>query len=119
MHHKYYVPPDRTDYQQAQVDMIDEVLKWAEMPHNPAVAPKIDVDVGCGIRGLSRHIAQKYPGCRVEVITLNPYQADRGGALASEGGISDSCNFRVANALDMPFDGSSFEFVWSQAGGGG
>ncbi|GMH70879.1 hypothetical protein TrRE_jg12498, partial [Triparma retinervis] len=28
LHHGYYVPPDRTDHRQAQVDMIDELLKW-------------------------------------------------------------------------------------------
>ena len=32
MHHGYYIPADRTDHVQAQVDLIDEVLKWAGVP---------------------------------------------------------------------------------------
>ena len=53
----------------------------------------------------------------MEGITLIPYQTDRGNALASEWGIYDSCNFRVDDAIDMPYDGSGFDLVWSQAGG--
>ena len=52
-HHGYYVSPDLTDHQQAQVEMIDEVLKWTEMPDDPALSPKTAVDVGYGIGGLS------------------------------------------------------------------
>ena len=119
MHHEYYVPPDQTDHQQAQVDIIDEVLKWSEMPDNPTLAPKTTINVGCEIKGLSRHISRKYPGCRVEGITLSPYQADMGKSVASWVVISVSCNFRVADALKMPFDGLSFDLVWIQPGGGG
>ena len=43
MHHGYYVPENRTDHVQAQVDLIDEVLKWAGVE-----SPKSVVDVGCG-----------------------------------------------------------------------
>lgn len=51
MHHGYYVPANRTDHQQAQVDLIDEVLKWSQVvPGNVKSA----VDVGCGIGGSSR-----------------------------------------------------------------
>ena len=90
MHHKYYVPPDCTNHQQAQVDMINEVLKWADMSDDPALAPKISVDVRCRIGGSYRHIYRKYPGCRVEGTTLSPYQANRGKKLASKWGISNS-----------------------------
>ena len=51
----YYVPEDRTDHVQAQIDLIDEVLKWAGV--DDASPPKSVVDVGCGIGGSSRHIA--------------------------------------------------------------
>lgn len=113
MHHGYYVPETRTDHKQAQIDMIDEVLKWAEVD-----STKVNrmVDVGCGIGGSSRHIARKY-GCKTEGLTLSPYQANRGIELAKEQGLQDSCNFQVADALDMPFENGSFDLVWSLESG--
>jgi len=139
MHHGYYVPPNRTDHQQAQIDLIDEVLKWsygedddgsngedgndsnsaaANHPTTPP-PPKRVVDVGCGIGGSSRHIARKYgPGCTTtQGLTLSPYQAGRATELAQEQGLGDKCNFQVADALDMPFDDDEFDLVWSLESG--
>ena len=118
MHHGYYVPEDRTDHQQAEVDLIDEVLRWAEVPEGGegVAVPARAVDVGCGIGGSSRHIARKY-GCRTEGITLSPYQAQRGNELAREQGLEGTCNFRVADALDMPFEAGSFDLIWSLESG--
>lgn len=89
MHHGYYIPEDRTDHTQAQVDLIDEVLKWGDVK-----SPKNVVDVGCGIGGSSRHIARKYD-CKAQGITLSPYQANRGNELAKEQGLSDQTSFQV------------------------
>ena len=90
MHHGYYVPANRTDHIQAQIDLIDEVLKWA----NVTDAKKV-VDVGCGIGGSSRHIARKFEECKAEGITLSPYQAGRGNELAIEQGLRDRTHFQV------------------------
>jgi tocopherol O-methyltransferase len=111
MHHGYYVPEDRTDHVQAQIDLIDEVLKWASVTDAKSV-----VDVGCGIGGSSRHIARKF-GCQAKGITLSPYQASRGNELAKEQGLADSTSFQVADALDQPFDDNSFDLVWSLESG--
>lgn len=92
MHHGYYVPEDRTDHVQAQIDLIDEVLKWAGV--DDGEAPRKVVDVGCGIGGSSRHIARKY-GATAQGITLSPYQANRGNELAKEQGLSDKASFQV------------------------
>jgi len=94
MHHGYYNPPDRTDHQQAQVDLIDEVLKWAEVGSGTNITNV--VDVGCGIGGSSRHIARKF-GCSTTGITLSPYQAKRANELATEQGLKDQCTFQVRN----------------------
>ncbi|CAJ1946264.1 unnamed protein product [Cylindrotheca closterium] len=111
MHHGYYIPENRTDHQQAQIDLIDEVLDWAGAKEAKSV-----VDVGCGIGGSSRHIARRY-GATAKGITLSPYQANRGNELAKEQGLEDSCSFQVADALDMPFDDNSFDLVWSLESG--
>ena len=110
----YYVPEDRTDHVQAQIDLIDEVLKWAGV--NDASTPKSVVDVGCGIGGSSRHIAKKY-NCKAQGITLSPYQANRGNELAKEQGLSEKTSFQVADALNMPFESNSFDLVWSLESG--
>eukprot|EP00970_Alexandrium_tamarense_P001057 scaffold114_cov200-Alexandrium_tamarense.AAC.27 len=115
MHHGYYVPEDRTDHVQAQIDLIDEVLKWAGV--DDAVPPKRVVDVGCGIGGSSRHIVKKYEGSTAKGITLSPYQAGRGNELAKEQGLEGRASFQVADALNMPFDDNSFDLVWSLESG--
>jgi tocopherol O-methyltransferase len=111
MHHGYYIPANRTDHVQAQIDLIDEVLKWADVS-----SVKKCVDVGCGIGGSSRHIARKY-GCTANGITLSPYQAKRGNELAQEQGLDELCSFQVADALDQPFQDDTFDLVWSLESG--
>lgn len=111
MHHGYYIPEDRTDHQQAQIDLIDEILKWAG-----ASGANHMVDVGCGIGGSSRHIARKF-GCQTNGITLSPYQANRAGELATEQGLSSQCTFQVADALNQPFSDNSFDLIWSLESG--
>uniref|UniRef100_A0A7S4AWA4 Methyltransferase type 11 domain-containing protein n=1 Tax=Pseudo-nitzschia australis TaxID=44445 RepID=A0A7S4AWA4_9STRA len=111
MHHGYYIPEDRTDHVQAQIDLIDEVLKWADVTKATSA-----VDVGCGIGGSSRHIARKF-NCKARGITLSPYQAARGNELAIEQGVADRTSFQVADALDQPFEDNSFDLVWSLESG--
>lgn len=112
MHHGYYIPADRTDHIQAQVDMIDQVLNWAGVEEG---VTKV-VDVGCGIGGSSRHIARRL-GCEARGITLSPYQAQRGNELAKEQGLEGRTSFQVADALDMPFEDNSFDLAWSLESG--
>jgi tocopherol O-methyltransferase len=100
MHHGYYVPENRTDHVQAQIDLIDEVLKWAGVPESDGEnSPKKVVDVGCGIGGSSRHIVKKYEGCTAQGITLSPYQANRGNELAREQGLAERASFQVNSFL--------------------
>ena len=111
MHHGYYIPENRTDHQQAQIDLIDQVLKWAHVENATRM-----VDVGCGIGGSSRHIARKFQ-CTTEGITLSPYQAQRGNELAQEQALQEKCRFQVADALEMPFADNTFDLVWSLESG--
>ena len=102
--------------QQAQVDMIDETLKWAGVAEDGAPAPRTAVDVGCGIGGSSRHIAAKY-SASTQGITLSPVQAARAGAISERAGLGDQCKFQVADALQQPFADGSFDLVWSLESG--
>ena len=92
MHHGYYIPENRTDHVQAQIDLIDEVLRWSDVDGDKV---KRVVDVGCGIGGSSRHIAAKY-GCQANGITLSPYQANRGNELAKEQNLDQQTSFQVS-----------------------
>uniref|UniRef100_I1P3E4 Methyltransferase type 11 domain-containing protein n=1 Tax=Oryza glaberrima TaxID=4538 RepID=I1P3E4_ORYGL len=78
--------------------------------------PKSVVDVGCGIGGSSRYLANKY-GAQCYGITLSPVQAKRGNALAAEQGLSDKVSFQVGDALEQPFPDGQFDLVWSMESG--
>ena len=117
MHHGYYIPPERTDHKQAQIDLIDEVLKWANIDNIIEKPDRSMVDVGCGIGGSSRHIAKTYGFDFVRGVTLSSYQANRGNELALQQGLEGKTQFQVADALDMPFDDNTFDLVWSLESG--
>ncbi|KAL4425042.1 hypothetical protein ABPG77_001820 [Micractinium sp. CCAP 211/92] len=112
MHHGYYPKGGAPkSNQQAQIDMIEETLKWAGVTG----ASKM-VDVGCGIGGSSRHISRKF-GCEARGITLSPFQAARANELAAAQGLGDKLQFQVADALQQPFADGEFDLVWSMESG--
>jgi tocopherol O-methyltransferase len=116
MHHGYYGPDGnyKLDRRQAQIDLIEELLKWSgDLTLHP---PQNILDVGCGIGGSSLYLAQKF-GARVTGITLSPVQADRAKQRAKGAGLESTTAFQVANALDMPFDDNSFDLLWSLESG--
>ncbi|MEB3338062.1 MAG: methyltransferase domain-containing protein [Leptolyngbyaceae bacterium] len=123
MHHGYYgaagdQPKER---RQAQIDLIEELLQWAEVQQPQAI-----LDVGCGIGGSSLYLAQKF-NAAVTGITLSPVQASRATERAKEAGIEPVSDFRrfprpqaqfqVADALNLPFGDRSFDLVWSLESG--
>lgn len=113
MHHGYYGSEGniKKERRQAQIDLIEEVLKWSGIQQ----AEKI-LDVGCGIGGSSLYLAQKY-NATATGITLSPVQAARAKERAAIAGMSEKTDFLVADALQMPFADNSFDFVWSMESG--
>ncbi len=113
MHHGYYGTDGsrRGDRKQAQVDLIEELLAWG----SPSSVTQI-LDVGCGIGGSTLYLAQKFQATATG-ITLSPVQANRGTARAQEANLSSQVDFKVADALNMPFADASFDLVWSLESG--
>ncbi|NJN90785.1 MAG: methyltransferase domain-containing protein [Leptolyngbyaceae cyanobacterium SL_5_14] len=111
MHHGYYgaAGNERKERRQAQIDLIEELLKWGEVRQAQQI-----LDVGCGIGGSSLYLAEKF-GAIATGITLSPVQANRATERAATARIN--ANFQVADALNMPFPDQSFDLVWSLESG--
>ena len=117
MHHGYYGRGGtyRLNRRQAQIDLIEELLAWAEVDasYNP---PSTILDLGCGIGGSSLYLAEKL-GAQVTGISLSPVQIKRARERALNRGLANQVTFEVANALEMPFADQSFDWVWSLESG--
>ena len=125
MHHGYYGSNGRhrKDRRQAQIDLMEELLSWAEVSSANTI-----LDVGCGIGGSTLYLARKFDAQAVG-ITLSPVQAQRAGERAAEHGIdlqawekfdeatAPAVQFQVTNALSTPFPDSTFDFIWSMESG--
>ncbi|BAZ13579.1 gamma-tocopherol methyltransferase [Calothrix sp. NIES-4071] len=113
MHHGYYGADgtEKKERRQAQIDLIEEVLQWAQVERVENI-----LDVGCGIGGSSLYLAGKY-NANVTGITLSPVQANRAKQRAAEFGLSNRTNFLLADALNMPFADNSFDLIWSLESG--
>ncbi|MBW2523069.1 MAG: methyltransferase domain-containing protein [Deltaproteobacteria bacterium] len=108
MHHGFYGPAgnERKNHQQAQVDLIEELLRFAGVQGARRV-----LDVGCGIGGSAIHLARRF-GASARGITLSPVQASRAERRAAELGLDD-VRFEVGDAMQLPYGHESFDLVWS------
>jgi tocopherol O-methyltransferase len=113
MHHGYYGSDgkEKKDRRQAQIDLIEELLKWAGVQQAQNI-----LDVGCGIGGSSLYLAHKF-NATATGITLSPVQAARATERAAVAGLSTITQFKVADALNMPLADASFDLVWSLESG--
>jgi len=123
LHHGYYPSKDYKDHKAAQVDMIDRSLEWAysdgkgDRGHDQSTLHavlhrmKAFVDVGCGVGGSSRHIARKYgrQGLKGFGISLSPYQIERASKFTAAANLTDTLEYKVADAMNMPFKDNSFD----------
>ncbi len=117
MHHGYYGVDGKKkiDRRQAQIDLIEELLRWSGCNSSDGQAPKI-IDIGCGIGGSSLYLAEKLQA-EVVGITLSPVQANRAQERATAAGLKDKAIFKVANALAIPYEDNTFDVVWTLESG--
>jgi tocopherol O-methyltransferase len=113
MHHGYYGADGKVkkDRRQAQIDLIEELLKWAGVQKAENI-----LDVGCGIGGSSLYLAEKFHA-KATGITLSPVQAARATQRAQELNLVSQAHFQVADAQAIPFADNSFDLVWALESG--
>ena len=68
------------------------------------------LDVGCGVGMTPCYIAKEH-GCRVVGVDLRDAMIARSKERAKRKGVEDRVEFRVADALDLPFDEALFDVV--------
>lgn len=66
------------------------------------------LDVGCGLGGACRFVAQRY-GCRVTGIDLTPQYIETGRILCSWVGLEDRITMLQGNATGMPSSDATFD----------
>lgn len=70
------------------------------------------LDVGCGRGGTAFRLAQA-SGCRVEGITIVPYQADFATKAAGRLGLADKTRFGVMDMLALGYPDNTFDHVFT------
>jgi MPBQ/MSBQ methyltransferase len=107
----YGSPPRRKDFLTAKIDFVHEMVRWGRLDQLPRGTTLLDV--GCGIGGSSRILAQDY-GFDVTGVTISPQQVNRARQLTPDG---ITAQFKVDDAMALSFPDASFDVVWSVEAG--
>jgi len=86
---------------------IDTVVDRREIPTKARI-----LDVGSGPGLLALVLAEKHPDAEIIGIDYSPKQVRTANRLLSRGRVHN-CSFQVGNAVDLPFEGGSFDVVVS------
>jgi len=81
-----------------------------------AVRPKATdrvIDIGCGLGGASRVLASEF-GCRVSGVDLTPDYCRAAKTMAQWVGLEGKVEYKIGDALDLPFADGSFDVAWTQ-----
>jgi ubiquinone/menaquinone biosynthesis C-methylase UbiE len=71
------------------------------------------LDICSALGGPARHLAAEF-GCRVTGLDATPAMVEKATKRTVNAGLNGRVTFRLGNALDLPFRGSSFDTVWGQ-----
>ena len=69
-------------------------------------------DIGCGVGGPAINIARA-TGARITGLNFNAYQVARCRKAARAAGLGDTCDFLLANYLDVPLPDGCFDAAYS------
>jgi len=71
------------------------------------------LDVGCGLGGSARYIANKY-GCSVVGIDLTDEYIDVANKLTELVNLDEKVSFQQGSAIELPFTSEKFDIVWTE-----
>jgi ubiquinone/menaquinone biosynthesis C-methylase UbiE len=89
----------------------ESTLEVAELAN--IQASDLVLDVGCGLGGTARHLAEIY-NCHVTGFDLTDEYISVGKRLTDLVGLSDRVELRQGSALEIPFDDEQFDIVWTE-----
>lgn len=69
--------------------------------------------VGCGTGFNACHLARKF-GCRIVGVDIAEEAIKKANERAENGNLTDTVEFRVGNAYDLPFEDNTFDIVITQ-----
>ena len=111
--HLGFYPPEKNkvDFRKAKVHLVHELVRWSELDKLPRGSRILDV--GCGIGGSSRILAEFY-GFNVTGISISPAQVKRAIELTPD---ELNCDFQIMDAMNLQFADGSFDGIWSVEAG--
>ena len=89
----------------------ESTLEVAELAN--VQASDLVLDVGCGLGGTGRHLAEIYD-CHVTGIDLTEEYISVGKQLTDLVGLSDQVELHQGSALEIPFEDEMFDIVWTE-----
>ncbi len=72
------------------------------------------LDVGAGVGVTSCHLAKSL-GCRVVGVDINPFMIEKAQERARRMKLTDLAEFQTADAMDLPFEDSTFNVVITES----
>lgn len=89
----------------------ESTLEIAELAN--LKASDLVLDVGCGLGGTARHLAEQYK-CHVVGVDLTEEYISVGKKLTELVGLSDRVELRQGSALEIPYEDGRFDVVWTE-----
>lgn len=108
MHHGYYGDHLDKNHQQAQLDLVAELLRWGGVANAKRV-----LDAGCGVGGSARLLAQWLDADRVLGCTLSTVQAERATHYNEQADLQEKVTVVAQDLMALQREDGPFDLVWS------
>lgn len=109
MHHGFYGIDGnvKKENKQAQIDLINEILNWAEIKSATEI-----LDAGCGVGGSARYLAKKF-SANVLGVTLSNVQAEAAEKYNKAAGLENNIRIAVKDMLTLEKKDVIYDLIWS------